>query len=88
MAADHDAWRAVGNRAARCPSARRGRRRCWPCCRPPPAPPRGEAAPLYKDPRAPVDLRVRDLLARMTLEEKIAQMITLSRTKRDVMDER
>ena len=47
----------------------------------------GEAAPLYKDPRAPVDLRVRDLLSRMTLEEKVAQLITLSRTKRDVMDD-
>ncbi len=47
----------------------------------------GDAAPLYKDPRAPVDLRVRDLLSRMTLEEKAAQLITLSRTKRDVMDD-
>src|SRR5688572_3976978 len=47
----------------------------------------GAAAPLYKDPRAPVDLRVRDLLSRMTLEEKAAQLITLSRTKRDVMDD-
>ncbi|MGN5374169.1 glycoside hydrolase family 3 N-terminal domain-containing protein [Sphingomonas hankookensis] len=44
------------------------------------------AAPaVYRDPRAPVDLRVRDLLGRMTLEEKVAQLITLSRTKRDVM---
>ncbi len=47
----------------------------------------GMTAPLYKDPRAPVDLRVRDLLSRMTLEEKVAQLITLSRTKRDVMDD-
>ena len=47
----------------------------------------GAAAPLYKDPRAPIDLRVRDLLSRMTLEEKVAQLITLSRSKRDVMDE-
>ncbi len=47
----------------------------------------GAAAALYKDPRAPVDLRVRDLLSRMTLEEKVAQLITLSRTKRDVMDD-
>ena len=29
---------------------------------------------LYKDPRAPVAVRVEDLLSRMTLEEKIAQM--------------
>ncbi|MBO9670868.1 MAG: glycoside hydrolase family 3 C-terminal domain-containing protein [Sphingobium sp.] len=43
--------------------------------------------PLYKDVRAPVDLRVRDLMSRMTLDEKVAQIITLSRTKRDVMDD-
>jgi beta-glucosidase len=44
------------------------------------------ALPVYKDARAPVDLRVRDLMARMTLDEKVAQLITLSTTKRDVMD--
>lgn len=45
------------------------------------------AAPptLYKDPRAPVDLRVRDLLARMTLDEKVAQLISLWATKAEVM---
>jgi beta-glucosidase len=32
------------------------------------------AAPLYKDARAPIQARVADLLARMTLAEKIAQM--------------
>ena len=31
-------------------------------------------AQVYKDPKAPVVLRVKDLLSRMTLEEKIAQM--------------
>ena len=31
-------------------------------------------APLYKQPGAPVDARVEDLLGRMTLDEKIAQM--------------
>ena len=31
-------------------------------------------AQVYKDPKAPVPLRVKDLLSRMTLEEKIAQM--------------
>jgi len=31
-------------------------------------------AQLYKDPKAPVDDRVKDLMSRMTLEEKIAQM--------------
>jgi beta-glucosidase len=30
--------------------------------------------PLYKDPAAPVAARVKDLLGRMTLEEKVAQM--------------
>ena len=30
--------------------------------------------PLYKDPFAPVDLRVEDLLRRMTLEEQVAQL--------------
>ena len=31
-------------------------------------------AQVYKDPNAPVDARVKDLLSRMTLEEKVAQM--------------
>lgn len=44
-------------------------------------------SPVYKDPRAPIDLRVRDLMARMTLDEKVAQLITLSTTKRQVMDD-
>ncbi|HTR98710.1 MAG TPA: glycoside hydrolase family 3 N-terminal domain-containing protein, partial [Bacteroidota bacterium] len=34
--------------------------------------------PLYRDARAPVEQRVRDLLSRMTLEEKIAQLQCLS----------
>jgi len=33
--------------------------------------------PLYKDASQPVERRVEDLLARMTLEEKVAQMITI-----------
>ena len=33
--------------------------------------------PVYKDPTRPVDARVEDLLARMTLEEKVAQMEAL-----------
>jgi beta-glucosidase len=45
------------------------------------------ATPIYRDPAAPIDLRVDDLLSRMTLDEKVAQLITLSRTKRDVMDD-
>lgn len=43
------------------------------------------SAPLYRDRSAPVDLRVRDLLSRMTLEEKVAQMIALWATKAEVM---
>ena len=31
-------------------------------------------AQLYKNPKAPVDARVKDLMARMTLEEKVGQM--------------
>ena len=33
-----------------------------------------ENSPKYKDPSQPVEVRVKDLLGRMTLEEKIAQM--------------
>ena len=36
-----------------------------------------EAAPLYKDAAAPVEARVEDLLRRMTLEEKVAQITTI-----------
>lgn len=32
-------------------------------------------APLYKNPAAPVEDRVQDLLSRMTLQEKVAQLI-------------
>ena len=43
------------------------------------------ATPIYRDARAPVDLRVRDLMARMTLEEKVGQTISLWATKAEVM---
>ena len=33
--------------------------------------------PIYKDPRQPVDKRVDDLVARMTLDEKVAQLETV-----------
>jgi beta-glucosidase len=33
--------------------------------------------PLYKDPRQPVDRRVDDLLSRMTLDENVAQLLTV-----------
>jgi beta-glucosidase len=35
------------------------------------------AAMVYRDPKAPIEARVRDLLARMTLEEKVAQLLCL-----------
>lgn len=38
---------------------------------------RGERQPLYKDSRQPVERRVEDLLRRMTLEEKVAQMLSV-----------
>jgi hypothetical protein len=31
--------------------------------------------PLYKDPNAPIEDRIKDLLPRMTIEEKVAQLI-------------
>lgn len=34
---------------------------------------------VYKDPNAPVEERVKDLLSRMTLEEKIGQMTQIER---------
>ncbi|XP_044970665.1 beta-glucosidase BoGH3B-like [Hordeum vulgare subsp. vulgare] len=39
----------------------------------------GEQRPLYKDPSAPVEARVRDLLGRMTLREKAGQMAQIER---------
>ncbi|GFZ90292.1 MULTISPECIES: glycoside hydrolase family 3 N-terminal domain-containing protein [Sphingobium] len=52
-----------------------------------PAAAKGRGGPLYKDASAPNDLRVRDLLARMTLEEKVGQIIALWATKADIMDD-
>jgi beta-glucosidase len=43
-------------------------------------------APLYKSPAATVEARVDDLIKRMTLEEKIAQIITVWDAKAEVMD--
>ena len=41
----------------------------------------------YRDASLPVERRVEDLLQRMTLEEKVAQLITLGSTTREVLDE-
>ncbi len=40
--------------------------------------------PLYKDPTASVDARVKDLLGRMTLEEKAAQLVGIWLTKSQI----
>src|SRR5690242_10378201 len=44
------------------------------------------SVPLYKDPKAAVDARVDDLLSRMTLEEKIAQISSVWTTKSELFD--
>ena len=46
------------------------------------------ARPLYKDASAPVEARVDDLLARMTLDEKIAQITTVWEGKVAIFDEK
>lgn len=45
---------------------------------------------IYKDPNAPVEVRVKDLLSRMTLKEKIGQMTQIERAvaKPDVVRDR
>ncbi len=48
--------------------------------------PKTAAAMVYKDPAASVETRVDDLLKRMTLEEKIAQIISLWDSKPDILD--
>ncbi len=45
-----------------------------------------ERSPKYRDARAPVSERVEDLLARMTLEEKVAQLLTTWNTKLEMFD--
>jgi beta-glucosidase len=44
------------------------------------------AAPVYKDAKAPVEARVADLLARMTLEEKIVQITAVWDDKSKILD--
>ena len=44
--------------------------------------------PLYKDPSQPVELRVADLLGRMTLEEKVAQTLAIWKQKDRITDEK
>jgi beta-glucosidase len=52
----------------------------------PAAAPAANAAPLYKDPNAPIPARVEDLLKRMTLEEKVAQIDTVWNNKDTIFD--
>ena len=47
-----------------------------------------EARPDYRNPALPTARRVEDLLARMTLEEKVAQMMCLWGAKRQITDAR
>jgi beta-glucosidase len=50
---------------------------------------KNETAPDYKNPNLPVDRRVADLLSRMTLEEKVAQMLCVWGQKKTLLsDER
>ena len=58
--------------------------------RPEAAPPRAATAngmPLYKNPSAAVEARVNDLLKRMTLDEKIAQMLCVWTGKTAIFDD-
>src|SRR5690349_4082263 len=41
---------------------------------------------VYKDPRQPLSVRVEDLLRRMTLEEKVAQLQTVWESKAKLQD--
>lgn len=43
--------------------------------------------PIYTDASLPVDVRIEDLLARMTLEEKIGQITTIWTAKTEIFDE-
>jgi beta-glucosidase len=46
-----------------------------------------QPAPAYKDSAAPVERRVADLLARMTLEEKVAQTLAIWQQKKTLVDQ-
>ena len=48
---------------------------------------RAATGAVYRDARAPIELRVRDLLGRMTLEEKVAQLVTAWDGKGAMLDE-
>jgi len=48
--------------------------------------PQAMLQPAYKDPAAPVEVRVEDLLKRMTLEEKVAQLCAVWQGKKEFLD--
>jgi beta-glucosidase len=41
--------------------------------------------PIYKDPKQPIDARVNDLLSKMTLDEKVAQTVTIWQQRADFL---
>jgi beta-glucosidase len=45
-----------------------------------------QSPPLYRQAAAPVDARVADLLGRMTIEEKVAQLLGVWNRKREIQD--
>lgn len=47
---------------------------------------KAQGRPLYKDPRAPIEARIDDLLGRMTLEEKCAQLVGIWLNKEKIQD--
>jgi len=48
---------------------------------------RAQDTPPYKDARLPVDARVADLLARMNIDEKVAQLVGIWQQKAKIQDE-
>lgn len=54
---------------------------------PQPADRADRSVPRYKNPDAPVEQRVADLLSRMTIDEKIAQVVTIWADKTSVLNE-
>jgi beta-glucosidase len=42
--------------------------------------------PVYRQTTAPIDARVNDLLSRMTLDEKVAQLLAIWNRRRDIQD--
>jgi len=42
----------------------------------------------YKDPSKPIDIRVKDLMSRMTLEEKVAQTWSIWKESSELLDEK